>query len=86
MCSIFSFPNDLFGCNFSIQGLLNKIPVLFLQIQGVFKEKIIFKDRAVFPRVFQARANYVINATVLTTRKLALQHALFISQFQIAFP
>ena len=85
MCSIFSFPNDLFGCNFSIQGLLNKIPVLFLQIQGVFKEKIIFKDRSVFPGVFQARANHVINNIVLTTQKLALQHALFISPFQIPF-
>ena len=28
----------------SIQGLFNKIPVLFLQIQGVFKEKVIFKE------------------------------------------
>ena len=28
----------------SIQGLFNKIPVLFLQIQGVFKEKAIFKE------------------------------------------
>ena len=28
----------------SIQGLFNKIPVLFLQIQGVFKDKVIFKE------------------------------------------
>ena len=44
---------------FSIQGLINKIP-------GVFKEKVIFKDRAVFPGVFQARANHVT--------KVALSH------------
>ena len=30
MCSIFPFQNDLLGCGFSIQGLFNKIPVLFL--------------------------------------------------------
>ena len=65
MCSIFLFlfQNDLLGCSFSIQGFFNKIPVLFLQIQGVFNEKNhfqgVFKDRAGFPGVFQARANNV---------------------------
>ena len=37
MCSIFPFQSDLLGCSFSIQGLFNKIPVLFLQIQGKLK-------------------------------------------------
>ena len=53
MCSIFPFSNDLFGCNLSIQGLLNKIPVLFLQIQGVFKEKVIFKEFSRTEQFFQ---------------------------------
>lgn len=52
------------GCNLSIQGLFNKIPELFLQIQGRFyKGKVIFfqgvfKDRAVFPGVFQGNVFY----------------------------
>ena len=64
MCTIFPFQNDLLACSLSIQRLFNKIPVLFLQIQGVFNEKVIFKeffkDRAVFPGVFLARANHVL--------------------------
>ena len=42
MRSIFLFQNDLLGSSFSIQGFFNKIPVLFLQTQGVFKENIIY--------------------------------------------
>ena len=48
MSSIFPFQNNLLDCSFSIQGFFNKIPILYLQIQGVFKEKVNFKDRAVF--------------------------------------
>ena len=44
MCSIFPFQNDLLSCSFSIQGLFNRIPVLILQIQGLFMEKVIFKE------------------------------------------
>lgn len=49
-----------FAVSSSIQGLLHKIQALLLQIQGVFKEKIIFKDLTVFQGVFQARANHVV--------------------------
>ena len=45
--------NDLLGCSFSIQGLFNKIPLLFLQIQGVFKEKVIFKEFSRTEEFFQ---------------------------------
>ena len=44
MSSIFPFQNNLLDCSFSIQGFFNKIPVLYLQIQGVFKEKVNFKE------------------------------------------
>ena len=44
MSSIFPFQNNLLDCSFSIQGLFNKIPILYLQIQGVFKEKVNFKE------------------------------------------
>ena len=57
MCSTFPFQNYLLGCSFSIQGLINKI-------QGVIK------DRAVFPGVFQARANHAT--------KVALSPQLFL--------
>ena len=52
MCSIFPFQNDLLGCGFSIQGLFNKIPVLFLQIQEVFKEKSHFQGACQRPSSF----------------------------------
>ena len=57
-CSIFSFQNDLLCCSFSIQGLFHKIPVLFLQIQGVFKEKVISKEFSRPKQFFLAHANH----------------------------
>ena len=53
MCSIFPFQNAFLACSFSIQGLSNKISVLFLQIQGVFKEKVIFKEFSRTEQFFQ---------------------------------
>ena len=58
MCSIFPFQNDL-GCSFSIQGLFSKIPVPFLQMQGIFKEEVIFKEFSRIEQFFQACANNV---------------------------
>jgi len=53
MSSIFPFQNNLLDCSFSIQGLFNKIPVLHLQIQGVFKEKVNFKEFSRTEQFFQ---------------------------------
>jgi len=53
MCSIFPFQNDLLAFSFGIQGLSNKIPVLFLQIQVVFKEKVIVKEFSRTQQFFQ---------------------------------
>jgi len=58
MCSIFPFQNDLLCCSFGIQGLFNKIPVLFLQIQGVFKEEVISKEFSRPEQFFLAHANH----------------------------
>jgi len=64
MCSIFPVPNDLFGCDFSIQGLFNKIPVLFLQIQGVFKEKLISMEFSRAEQFFQEYSRPVRKMTL----------------------
>lgn len=74
MCSIFPFQNDLLSCSFSIQGLFNRIPVLILQIQGLYKEKVIFKEfflrLSSFPGVLQAPANHVITIIIIPERKI----------------
>ena len=53
MSSVFPFQNDLLSCSFSIQGLFNKIPGLYLQIQGVFKEKVNFNEFSRTEQFFQ---------------------------------
>ena len=57
--SIFRYKSDLLGCSFSVPGLLNKIPALILQIQRVFKKKVIFKEFSRTEQFFQACANHV---------------------------
>ena len=59
---------NLFCCS-SIKDF-HKIQALLLQIQGVFKEKIIFKDLAVFQGVFQASANHVQQQHVASNHEL----------------
>ena len=70
MCSIFPFQNDLLGCSFSIQGLFSKIPVLFLQMQGIFKEEVIFEEFSRIEEFFQARANNVHHFLSLLLKSL----------------
>ena len=53
MSSIFPFKNNLLDCSFSIQELFNKIPVLYLQIQEVFKVKVNFKEFSRTEQFFQ---------------------------------
>ena len=48
MSSLFPFQNNLLDRSFSVQGLFNKIPVLYRQIQGVFKKKSISRTQQFF--------------------------------------
>ena len=57
--SIFHYQSDLLGCSFSVPGCFNKFPALFLQIQRVFKRKVIFKEFSRTEQFFQACANHV---------------------------
>ena len=77
MCSIFLFQNDLLGCSFSIQEFFNKIPVLFLQIQGVFKENIIYWEYSRTEQVFQEYSR-----PVRTMNKAVIKADSKIKQFQ----
>ena len=54
---------NLFCCSLNCtQGVFNKIQAPILQIQRVFKEKNhfqgVFKDQAVFQKIFQACVNH----------------------------